>query len=133
MSEPEPFLARWSRRKREIEKDDAQDVVGTSAPEGAKELAETQPVEIANAEKQISPKVETPAFDPASLPPIEDIGVGTDIRAFLAQIGTRRFRSTMRNRLYQRDAAKGKCPQRDSNPRYSLERAVTWTASRWGR
>jgi hypothetical protein len=25
------------------------------------------------------------------------------------------------------------CPQRDSNPRYSLERAVTWTASRWGR
>src|SRR5215211_2121488 len=24
------------------------------------------------------------------------------------------------------------CPQRDSNPRYSLERAVTWTASRWG-
>jgi Phage integrase family len=24
------------------------------------------------------------------------------------------------------------CPQRDSNPRYGLERAVTWTASRWG-
>src|SRR5436190_153157 len=24
------------------------------------------------------------------------------------------------------------CPQRDSNPRYSLERAVTLTASRWG-
>ena len=24
------------------------------------------------------------------------------------------------------------CPQRDSNPRYSLERAVTWAASRWG-
>ena len=26
-----------------------------------------------------------------------------------------------------------KCPQRDSNPRYGLERAVTWAASRWGR
>ena len=24
------------------------------------------------------------------------------------------------------------CPQRDSNPRYGLERAVTLTASRWG-
>ena len=24
------------------------------------------------------------------------------------------------------------CPQRDSNPRYGLERAVTWAASRWG-
>src|SRR5439155_23606916 len=26
-----------------------------------------------------------------------------------------------------------RCPQRDSNPRYGLERAATWTASRWGR
>src|SRR5579862_75293 len=25
------------------------------------------------------------------------------------------------------------CPQRDSNPCYGLERAATWTASRWGR
>jgi hypothetical protein len=25
-----------------------------------------------------------------------------------------------------------RCPQRDSNPRYGLERAATWTASRWG-
>jgi hypothetical protein len=29
--------------------------------------------------------------------------------------------------------ARGECPQRDSNPRYGLERAVTWAASRWGR
>ena len=28
--------------------------------------------------------------------------------------------------------AASRCPQRDSNPRYSLERAVTWAASRWG-
>src|SRR5262245_53412717 len=26
-----------------------------------------------------------------------------------------------------------RCPQRDSNPCYGLERAATWTASRWGR
>src|SRR4029078_12108156 len=25
------------------------------------------------------------------------------------------------------------CPQRDSNPRYHLERVATWAASRWGR
>src|SRR4029453_3132330 len=30
-------------------------------------------------------------------------------------------------------AKRAKCPQRDSNPRYGLERAVTWAASRWGR
>ena len=28
--------------------------------------------------------------------------------------------------------SRGRCPQRDSNPRYGLERAATWTASRWG-
>src|SRR6266571_2708452 len=27
----------------------------------------------------------------------------------------------------------GECPQRDSNPRYHLERVATWAASRWGR
>src|SRR5215208_2458959 len=92
MSDPEPFLSRWSRRKRdvesqEIEKDvekrDAQDA--KSAPDSVEALAPTQPGEIANAELQVSRKPETPAFDLASLPPIEDIGVGTDIRAFLAQ------------------------------------------------
>src|SRR4051812_26096435 len=29
--------------------------------------------------------------------------------------------------------AQQECPQRDSNPRYHLERVATWTASRWGR
>src|SRR5690242_10412534 len=33
-----------------------------------------------------------------------------------------------RSRTEPRDV----CPQRDSNPRYGLERAATWTASRWG-
>jgi hypothetical protein len=28
---------------------------------------------------------------------------------------------------------RSKCPQRDSNPRYHLERVATWAASRWGR
>src|SRR5204863_3564513 len=28
---------------------------------------------------------------------------------------------------------KWECPQRDSNPRYHVERVATWAASRWGR
>jgi hypothetical protein len=30
------------------------------------------------------------------------------------------------------DFRPARCPQRDSNPRYGLERAATWAASRWG-
>ena len=32
-----------------------------------------------------------------------------------------------------RMATGSECPQRDSNPRYHLERVATWAASRWGR
>jgi hypothetical protein len=32
-----------------------------------------------------------------------------------------------------RSTSPPRCPQRDSNPCYGLERAATWTASRWGR
>ena len=34
---------------------------------------------------------------------------------------------------YFRSSADRRCPQRDSNPRYHLERVATWAASRWGR
>jgi hypothetical protein len=80
----EPFLARWSRRKREAEKEAPQDLVakdlaGKAAPDSANpadaELVETTAV----GEKIVG----EPPFDIASLPPIESIGVGTDIRAFL--------------------------------------------------
>src|SRR4051812_9505431 len=82
MSDPEPFLARWSRRKRGVEKD-AQD--GKVARDNVDAAARTQPTDVANADKPIAGTPEIPAFDPASLPSIEDIGVNTDIRAFLAQ------------------------------------------------
>ena len=41
----------------------------------------------------------------------------------------RRFGSTCRFRR----RLVSECPQRDSNPRYHLERVATWAASRWGR
>jgi hypothetical protein len=65
MSEPESFLSRWSRLKRES---------GTAGIEGEK------PVEI-----EPSPDAAAlPAFDPASLPPIESIVAQSDVRPFLA-------------------------------------------------
>jgi hypothetical protein len=65
MSEPEKFLDRWSRRKR--------DGAEESAPAEAKKVDAAPPPEA---------KEEAP-FDPASLPPIESITAESDIRAFL--------------------------------------------------
>ncbi len=70
MSEPEKFLDRWSRRKREAADEPApvevkDTTVASALPADAK-----------------APAAEVP-FDPASLPPIELIGAESDIRAFL--------------------------------------------------
>jgi hypothetical protein len=64
MSEPEDFLARWSRLKRES---------GTEESGGEK-LDAVLGTDMSTA----------PAFDPASLPPIESIVADSDIRPFLA-------------------------------------------------
>jgi hypothetical protein len=70
MSEPEKFIDRWSRRKRQAADEpapiEAKDAAAASAPP-----AETK-----------APAAEPP-FDPASLPPIESISAESDIRAFL--------------------------------------------------
>jgi hypothetical protein len=63
MSEPEKFLDRWSRRKR--------NAAGESAPGGSK-VAAAPPDE-----------GKTELFDPASLPPLDSITAQTDISAFL--------------------------------------------------
>jgi hypothetical protein len=65
MNEPKNFLSRWSRRKLEPSDDASTE---TAAPESA-----------ANA--NVAPA--EPAFDVASLPSIESLGAGSDIRAFL--------------------------------------------------
>jgi hypothetical protein len=70
MSEPEKFLDRWSRRKR--------DTADEPAPVEAKDAATTLPP----AAESKEPAAEAP-FDPASLPPIESISANSDIRAFL--------------------------------------------------
>ena len=70
MSEPEKFLDRWSRRKREA--------ADEPAPVEAKDITVAPPLPVEGKE----PAAEA-AFDPASLPPIESIGAESDIRAFL--------------------------------------------------
>jgi hypothetical protein len=71
MTEPEKFLDRWSRRKREA--------ADEPAPVEAKDAAKAPAVPVDEA-KAAAAEV---SFDPASLPPIESITAESDIRAFL--------------------------------------------------
>jgi hypothetical protein len=83
MSESEPFLSRWSRRKQEMAKRAAE-----PAPEPASPPAGAPGEEKEARAPATVPAPETAAaetFDPASLPPLDSIDAGTDIRAFLAR------------------------------------------------
>jgi hypothetical protein len=55
------------------------------------------------------------------------------IHARLDAAKPRRHLTAFRQERPRRLHEVNQCPQRDSNPRYGLERAATWTASRWGR
>jgi hypothetical protein len=80
MSSAEGFLSRWSRRKRESERE------RQSEPSSGPSAAEEAPVGgdwEASAPAEASEPAPPAAFDPASLPPIESISGSTDIRSFL--------------------------------------------------
>jgi hypothetical protein len=70
MSEAEGFLSRWSRRKRDSDRE------GRSERSPGPEDPEVVTTEDGEATSAV-------AFDPASLPAIESISGGTDIRSFL--------------------------------------------------
>lgn len=77
----EDFLARWSRRKQEAEKDtDAKTPASADEPqqavEGEAPAADSKPVAAATSSAE-------PAFDLKDLPSIESITAATDIRPFL--------------------------------------------------
>ena len=78
MSEPENFLTRWSRRKQEAEH--TAEKPDDALPEES--VSEASAVEGPVAAATPSEKKED-EFDLSSLPPVESIGAGTDIRAFL--------------------------------------------------
>jgi hypothetical protein len=87
MSEPENFITRWSRRKRETaegaevtKSSVAPDAVAESAPPSEDPRQERDALPASGGAPQ-SPEA---AFDPTKLPPIETITAESDIRAFLA-------------------------------------------------
>src|SRR6516165_9903871 len=87
MSEPEHFIARWSRRKRKAA-EDAEAMKSSPAPDAAAESAHPIPDQREGSEApQTRGGASEPlefAPDPTKLPPIETITAETDIRAFLA-------------------------------------------------
>jgi hypothetical protein len=89
MSDQEPFLSRWSRRKREAGEADGGGDADGPAPDPAEkpdagEVAAARGTEAPAATPGDAPGGALPPFDPASLPPLESISATTDIRAFLA-------------------------------------------------
>ena len=77
MSEPENFLTRWSRRKQEAEHK------ADRPHEPPAEERAPQPDAEVPASQTKPADAPQPEFDLSSLPPIEAIDVGTDIRSFL--------------------------------------------------
>ena len=82
MSDPDNFLSRWSRRKLEPAEQGGEAVVPETQPP-----AEAQPGPVESrapaASESMQVQTQEPPFDPASLPPVESITAGTDIRDFL--------------------------------------------------
>lgn len=75
MSDDGNFLARWSRRKRNTSPDTREQLKREN--DGSDVASEASAASASSGETK-------PPFDAASLPPIESIGAGSDIRAFLA-------------------------------------------------
>lgn len=80
MSEPENFVARWSRLKRETAKEADAAQAGPQPLDAGTEAAPTETAKVVPPEAGGAPE---PAFDPATLPPIDSITASSDIRAFL--------------------------------------------------
>jgi hypothetical protein len=84
MNERENFLARWSRRKLELEEQKRAEEAVAEKPDAAPNVEAEQEAATPSADASAnSAKKEEPEFDFLSLPSIESITATTDIRAFL--------------------------------------------------
>lgn len=83
MSDPENFVARWSRLKRAMVRQQLEAVSAKAAPK----TADAMPAGASGPEAHDGPprrdEPSEPAFDAESLPPIESITAESDIKAFL--------------------------------------------------
>jgi hypothetical protein len=86
MSDPEKFLARWSRRKRAVVEDAKAAKSSPPAQAPAAEPAGEHDNAIGDAPRAPggAPVAYEPPFDLTRLPPIESLTAESDIRAFLA-------------------------------------------------
>jgi len=87
MSDPESFITRWSRRKREAE-GEGEETKSPAPPAQAAADAragddDQKPGDVPAAPSGV-PNAAEPSFDLTRLPPLESITAETDIRAFLA-------------------------------------------------
>jgi hypothetical protein len=82
MTGPAGFVARWSRLKREPERERKVRRAAGALSYGAVEMGAAGKHQAAR-EAPGTDASTSQAFDPASLPPIDSITAGTDIRAFL--------------------------------------------------
>jgi hypothetical protein len=80
MSKDENFLSRWSRLKQEAERADQHDAGRGAEADAPAASPAHAPAAAPAAKPDDGPQTE---FDVSSLPPIESIGAGTDIRLFL--------------------------------------------------
>ena len=76
MNDSDNFLSRWSRRKRGTDADEPR---SENSSEQANDQTASRSKQAVSKDDAGSP----PEFDIASLPPIESIGAGTDISAFM--------------------------------------------------
>ncbi len=101
MNDPDNFLSRWSRRKRGSDAD-------KSRPENSGEQASDQTALRNEQARQTTAKEDAgppPEFDVASLPPIESIGAGTDISAFMKRGVPSALRDAALRRAWTADPA----------------------------
>jgi hypothetical protein len=86
MSDPDNFLSRWSRRKLDPSQESGDPAAAETAQSADAQSGETEPkTSVAATTAQDLPQdpPQEPPFDPASLPPVDSITAGTDIRDFL--------------------------------------------------
>jgi hypothetical protein len=80
MTDPDNFLSRWSRKKRDAVDEPTPELPAVETTASATPPAEA-PAEIPLEERAAT--LPESVFDPASLPSLDSIGAQTDIRAFL--------------------------------------------------
>ena len=86
MTEPESFIARWTRRKREAaqEAEAKQSAPSSTTSEGVHPPEDQREKSDVTAARRGASEPAEPAFDVTKLPPIASITADSDIRAFLA-------------------------------------------------